>query len=204
MALTLLDYVGILAFALSGALKGLRKHMDPLGVLVMALATAVGGGTIRDVLVGRIPYWLSEQNYVLLVIAATLAAVGLPRALVKTENVILFFDAIGLGLFTVTGAQTAMDAGLGGIGIVTLGCITAVGGGMLRDLLAAEVPVVLHKEIYASASVVGGVLIWALQFTAIPHPVGLAASAVVVVTIRLLAMRYHWRLPALREPESDR
>ena len=204
MALILLDYMGIFAFALSGALKGLCKQMDVFGILVLALVTAVGGGTVRDLIIGHIPpRWLSEPSYVLLVAAATLAAVGLPRVLIKTERVILFFDAIGLGVFTVIGAQQALDAELGGIGVVTVGCITAVGGGMIRDLLAAEVPVVLHKEIYASAAVVGGLLVWALQFTTIPHAIGLTASAVVVVTIRLLAMRYHWGLPAMREPGSD-
>jgi uncharacterized membrane protein YeiH len=201
MALTLLDYLGIFAFALSGALKGLRKQLDPFGVLVLALATAVGGGTIRDVVLGNIPpYWLSERNYVLLVIAATLIAVGMPRLLERTEGVILFFDAIGLGLYTVIGATKAMEKGLGGVGVVALACVTACGGGMIRDLLAAEVPVVLRKEIYASASILGALLILGLQYTALPSPVSLTASAIVVVVLRLLALRFHWGLPAMKAP----
>ena len=194
----LLDYLGTFAFAISGALKAGRRHMDAFGMFVLALLTAVGGGTIRDTLLGRAPvFWLRDMNYLGLCVLATAAVFLLRRVISRAEQPLLIFDAIGLGVFTVIGTQLALDSHLAIPAAIGLGCLTGIGGGILRDVLALSHPVVLHREIYAVASLGGAAVLTWLHYLGAPTALSVVACGAAVVTIRLLSLHYGWALPSL-------
>jgi uncharacterized membrane protein YeiH len=197
MWLLILDYLGTFAFAVSGALKAARRGMDLFGLIVLAVVTAIGGGTIRDAMLGRQPFWFHDANYILLSLAAAIAVFGLYRLVAKGETVLLWFDAVGLGAFTVIGASRAMDAGLGLIATVVLATLTGIGGGIIRDLLAMDMPVVLRKEVYASAAIIGAILYWVMVRYAVPPAVAVPVAMLTVTVIRLLSLRYGVGLPKL-------
>jgi uncharacterized membrane protein YeiH len=202
------ELVGTVAFAFSGAMVGIEKRMDIFGVWLLAVITAVGGGMLRDLLLGNIPPVLFRNP--LYVAVATLTALlvflvvyfqRIPfrdRAAVKALywKVINAFDAIGLGMFTVIGVNTAIQAGYGSNGflMVSVGVVTGVGGGILRDVLAGVTPVVLYKRVYASASILGA-LVYVLLWRRIQGFVAMAVAAAVIILIRYLAARYRWNLP---------
>ena len=196
LAIQILDYAGVLACAVSGALKAGRREMDLFGMFVLALITAVGGGTLRDLLLGRVPvFWLRNMNYVVLCALATLIVFGLQRWITRGEGTLLIFDAIGLGVFTVIGVSRGQEAGLSAAAAIGLGVLTGIGGGGLRDLLALTRPVVLHKEIYALASLGGGALLVLLNHFGAPAAASVVACGAAVVLIRLLSLRYGWTVP---------
>jgi len=191
-----LDLIGTAAFAASGAWAGVRRHMDPFGVLVLGLVTAVGGGTLRDLLVGDIPpFSLQNEFYLYVAIAAALAVYLCRRRFGAMERPLLVLDAIGLGTFVVIGTTKALDFGLGFLGAVLMGVMTCTAGGVLRDVLANQVPLILRKEIYASACLAGSVLLVALEAAGIARPPAALAAAITVIAIRLLAIRHNWSLP---------
>jgi uncharacterized membrane protein YeiH len=198
-----LDYLGTFAFAISGALTAARHRLDWFGLVVLAAVTAVGGGTIRDLLIGQVPpFCLQDESYLLLALVAAMAVVGLHRHITRRERALLVADAIGLGVFTVIGAARATEAGLGWVGTVGLACLTGVGGGVIRDLLVREVPLVLRKEVYASASIAGALLYRWLVHTSLPTGLTTALCAAAVIAIRLYCM---WRtvdLPRLEVPDG--
>lgn len=202
LVLTILDYVGTFAFAISGALKAVRREMDLFGLVVLALVTAIGGGTIRDVMLGLRPFWFSDVNYTLLALLAAAVVFALYRFVSRRETVLLWFDAVGLGAFTVIGASKAMAHGLGPVPTVVLACLTGIGGGVIRDVLAADVPVVLRKEVYASATILGAVVYWLLVQYGVPTVVCTTAAMVLVTVVRLLSLHYGVGLPKL-QPPSD-
>jgi len=191
----LLDYLGTLAFAASGALKGLRRDMDIFGVFVLAAVTAIGGGTIRDALLNQQIFWLDDWWYMAVVLAAALVVFFLYRWVLKTEKELLILDAIGLGVFTAIGAGKAWAAGTGLVGVVTMACLTGVGGGMIRDVLARDVPVVLREEIYASASIAGALAFWALRTFETHETLATLVAALLTIAIRIVSIVRGWRLP---------
>jgi len=195
-----LDYLGTAAFAVSGALKGVRKGMDVFGVAVLATVTAIGGGTIRDALLAKGIFWLRDPVYVPLSVAVALAVFALYRVVQRTERGLLLFDAVGLGVFTAIGAMKAWQADTGAVGVVTMGCLTGVGGGMLRDVLARDVPVVLREEIYASASLAGALAFWALMKLHASEAAAICVAAALTITIRILSIALRWHLPR-RDPQ---
>lgn len=202
-ALILLDYLGTFAFAISGALKAVRKEMDLFGLIVLAVVTAIGGGTVRDVMLGQQPFWFANPYYILLALLAAFLVFALYRVLSRGETVLLWFDAIGLGAFTVIGASKAMTYGLGLVPTVALACLTGIGGGLIRDMLAQEVPVVLRKEVYASASVLGAIIYWLLEQYSVPAHFSTSLAMLVVIAIRLLSLHYGIGLPRLKtKPEQ--
>ena len=193
-----LDYIGVLVFGISGALKAGQRDMDVFGMFVLALITGVGGGTIRDVLLGESPmFWLKDMNYLALCVLATVGVLVLAPRIVQWEKGLLLFDAIGLGVFTVIGTTKGAQAGLPIAACIGLGCVTGIGGGVLRDVLALTRPIVLHREIYALASLGGAALWLALDYYGVLPPVSLLVAGLSVVIIRLLAVRYKWGLPSL-------
>jgi len=192
LLLTLLDTLGTFAFAVSGALKAVRRGMDLFGLTVLAVVTAIGGGTIRDVMLGRQPFWFHDSSYILLSLAAALIVFGLYRVVTRGETLLLWFDAVGLGAFTVIGATKAMDAGLGAVGTIVLAII--------RDLLAGDVPVVLRKEVYASACIIGAALFWYLARWHVSQAISMPVAMLVVIVIRLLSLHYHVGLPRAPVP----
>jgi uncharacterized membrane protein YeiH len=197
--LLLLDYLGTFAFAVSGALKGVRKGMDLFGLIVLAVVTAIGGGTLRDVMLEMRPFWLEDANYLLLSLVAVALVVGFYRRVVGGEKVLLWFDAVGLGTFTVIGADKAMSHEVGLAGTVVMACLTGCGGGMIRDVLAADIPVVLQREVYASAGIAGGLLYWLLVTGDISKAIAVPVVMGFVTLLRLLSLHYGFGLPRLKE-----
>ncbi|MDH3455067.1 MAG: trimeric intracellular cation channel family protein [Desulfuromonadales bacterium] len=194
--LYILDLVGTAAFAASGAWVGVRKHMDLFGVLVLGVVTAVGGGTLRDLLLGDIPpFSLNDENYIYIAITVSLIVFANRSKFAAVEKPLLYFDAIGLGTFVVIGATKALDFQLGWLGAVLMGVMTGTAGGVIRDVLANQVPLVLRREIYASACVAGGTLLVILEQLGTARPVAALIAAGTVIVVRLLAIRYNWALP---------
>lgn len=192
----ILDLVGTAAFAASGAWIGVRKHMDLFGVLVLGVVTAVGGGTLRDLLLGDIPpFSLKDETYICIAITVSLI-VFINRVKFEVfEKPLLYFDAIGLGTFVVIGTTKALDFQLGLLGAVLMGVMTGTAGGVIRDILANQVPLILRREIYASACVAGGALLVVLEHFGTGRPVAALLAAGTVIVVRLLAIRYDWGLP---------
>ncbi|WP_044872804.1 trimeric intracellular cation channel family protein [Pseudomonas sp. LFM046] len=198
------DLFGVAVFAITGALMAGRKSMDLFGVLVIAVITALGGGTLRDVILGNHPVsWIRDDTYILV---ASLAAVGtvlwvrLTRPI--NETGLLLADAFGLAVFTVYGTQVALQHHLEPGTAVIMGVITAVGGGVLRDIICNEVPLIFQKEIYAIACIAGSLVFIGLREVALPDWLGTAVAMLVVLLIRLAAI--HWRLSLPRFHLLDR
>lgn len=205
MLLSVLDLVGTFAFAISGATLGVRKRLDLFGVLTLAFAAATAGGIFRDLAIGATPpAALGDWRY----LATALAAGGVTfiayERVERLRHPVQFFDAMGLGLFAVAGASKALAFGVGPVGAVLLGMISGIGGGMARDVLVGEVPVVLKQsELYALAALLGAAMFVAGQALGLPAvPTALVAAAA-CFTLRFLAVRYRWTLPVAnwRNPE---
>lgn len=192
------DLLGTFAFAISGALMGVSKKMDLYGMFVLAFLTGVGGGTIRDVLLGRVPPFVFNDIWYINVIAlATFLVFFLHRKVHRNLKLINIADAVGLGVFTCIGASVALSLGVVWYGIVLFGVLTATGGGMLRDIAAQEVPFVLKKEVYASASMAGGFLFLLFHKVGVNIDINILVTSAFVSVIRILSMRYGWNLPKL-------
>lgn len=196
-----LDLAGVLVFALSGGSLAVRKGFDLVGILVLATATGLGGGILRDTLLGDVPpVALDDQRYLAVPLVATVLVLVGHRAIERARRPVLVFDAAGLGLFAVVGSAKALDSGLGVLSSVLLGVTTAVGGGVLRDVLAREVPTVFKADsaLYAIPAALGAgatAAVWSQDALAAPQAV---AIAVAVLALRLLAMRLDWRAPTAR------
>lgn len=191
-----LDLLGTAAFAASGAWAGTRRDMDLFGVLVLGLVTANGGGTLRDLLLGDTPPFIfQDETYLYLSLAVSLAIFLFHHRLAGLQHPLLYFDAIGLGTFVVIGTGKGIAFGLGFFGAVMMGVLTATAGGMIRDLLSTQVPLILQREVYASACLAGGALFYLLHRTPLPEPWPALAAALTVIGVRLLAIRFNWSLP---------
>jgi uncharacterized membrane protein YeiH len=203
--LYVLDLVGVAVFAVSGALAAGRKGLDLLGVVVLALATAIGGGTIRDVLLDRHPiFWLSDPAYVIVIVAAALGTVVYVRFRPAPEPALLVADALGLALFSVAGAQIAARAGVPAHGGIVLGTITGAAGGVVRDVLSAEVPHVLRRgNLYASAAIAGTAVYFLLEAVGVARAVSTIVGMAVVAGVRFASIWWHLQLPVFRVKELD-
>ena len=198
-----LDLVGIFVFSISGALVAVRKGLDVFGVLVLAGATGLGGGFLRDVLIDATPpAALTDWRYLVVPLAAGLVAFVYHPAIGRMERSINVLDAFGLGLFCVTGALKALDYGLGLAPAALMGMVTGIGGGMLRDLLASRVPAVFRGELYATPALAGSVVVVALAHTELSYwTVALVGGGLCTVW-RLLAIWRHWQAPVATGPAS--
>ena len=200
--LVTLDLVGTFVFALSGALVGVRHRLDLFGVLVLSFVAANGGGVMRDTMIGATPpAALQDWRYVAISIAAGLLTFWRAGAIERWRNPVQSIDALGLGVFAVAGALKAQAFGLGPVGAMLLGMLTGIGGGMIRDVLVAQVPTVLKAELYAIAALCGaGVVVLG---TALDLPVAavVVAGVVTCTGLRLFAIRRGWALPVARPPE---
>lgn len=191
-----LDLLGTVAFAASGALAGVRRGMDLLGVIVLGIVTATGGGVIRDVLLNDTPpFCFKNELYLYLALAASVVVFLTPRSFERMNRAMLLLDALGLGTFLVIGTSKALQFNLGLMGSIIMGVMTATCGGLVRDLLSNQIPLILQREIYASACVVGGALFYFLHFTELPNTVNLTVSAATVILIRCAAIVKGWQLP---------
>ncbi len=190
-----IDILGTLVFAISGVLTGISKKFDIFGALVLGFVTAVGGGMLRDILTGSLPVsWTQDINYVIIILAAVPLVYFFRTQILKLSKTMFLFDSIGIGLFTVLGVQKTMDLGFEPIICVLMGTISAVFGGILRDTLSGEIPLIFRKEIYASACLVGGTLYYSLCLFSLPVYIAQSVSILVVIVIRILAVRNHWSL----------
>jgi uncharacterized membrane protein YeiH len=200
-----LDLAGVLVFALSGASLAARKGFDLVGILVLAIVTGLGGGILRDTLLGAVPpVALGDQRYLLMPLLATALVLVGHRAVERAARPVLVFDAAGLGLFAVVGAAKALDNGLGILSSVLLGVTTAVGGGVVRDVLAREIPTVFRADsaLYAIPAALGAgatAAVWSADALAAPQAIAIAGA---VLVLRLLAMRQDWRAPTARRVQG--
>ncbi|NEA48396.1 trimeric intracellular cation channel family protein [Streptomyces sp. SID10815] len=192
------DMVGIFVFAISGALLAVRKNFDVFGIAVLAEVTALGGGLFRDIVIGAVPpAAFTDLGYFLTPLLATVVVFFLHPHVERIQRAVYVFDAAGLGLFCVSGTTKAYDYGLGLTSSATLGLATAVGGGVLRDVLANEVPSLLRwdRDLYAVPAIVGATMVvLCIHYDALT-PLTTALAAVSAFVLRLLAMKYHWRAP---------
>ena len=199
-----LDLFGVAVFAISGTLAAGRKRMDLFGVLVLALVTALGGGTLRDLLLGITPvFWVSDLSYLLVVAIASVGMFIAVRSISIPRRVLLVFDALGLAVFTMIGAEVALDSTNSSVVAVVMGVMTGVAGGMLRDVLSAEVPLVLRKEIYAIASLCGAVVYVLMSGLSAPDVASITVSIITTLIIRLAAIRWGLSLPVFARKGED-
>jgi len=204
MILHLLDYIGAAVFAISGALAAGRKSLDMLGVVVIALVTATGGGTIRDLLLDRHPvFWIADPLYVVVIIGAALATIPYTRWARPPLQTLQLADAIGLAFFSIAGAQVAEKAGFSGLIVVIMATITGSFGGLLRDVLCNDIPMILKKgQLYAVAVIVGATAyVVALRF-GMPRLPATVLGMVTIAAFRLGAIVWNWSLPVYSLPES--
>jgi uncharacterized membrane protein YeiH len=197
-----LDLIGTFVFAISGAMLGIRQGMDLFGILVLAFVTAVFGGILRDLLIGAIPpAAVGSWYYLALAVTAGLLAFWCHELLARLQQPVLFFDAAGLGIFAVAGTQKALDYGLNWPMAAVLGVISGIGGGMVRDVLAAQIPVVLRSDIYAVAALAGGLVVVAGAYLGLPSTFVTLAGAALCVFLRIMALYRGWKLPRVRSTE---
>jgi len=194
-----LDLIGTFVFALSGALVGVRRDLDLFGIGVLSVAAGIGGGVVRDLLLGIAPpAALTNQLYLPVALAAAGIGFLYHPGIGRLSASVRLLDAVGLGFFAIAGTLKALDAGQGAVVAVLLGVLTGVGGGVIRDVLVAEVPVVLRQEIYALAALIGGVAFVAMREVGVGKPVAVPAGVALVVILRILAIQRNWQAPRPR------
>ena len=194
----LLDIFGTIAFAISGVLIAMNKKMDPFGIFIIAFVTAVGGGTLRDILIGVTPVsWMKDMNYTYVILFSTVLAVILKQKIYYLRTSLFLFDTIGIGLYTVVGIEKGISAELHPIICVALGTISACFGGVIRDILCNEIPIIFRKEIYATACILGGFSYFALTNLPVDNNIIFLVSGIIVIVIRLIAVKFKISLPSL-------
>ena len=192
----LLNIIGLITFSFSGAIKGIYKKFDLFGIIVLGISTSLGGGVIRDVLVNQIPKMMTDFSYIGFSLLGILIAIITRQKITPIiEKIFLISDAIGLSSFTATGCLVAVENSLGIIGIILLGLSTAIGGGIIRDILSGDVPLVLCKEFYASCSILGCIFFWLCLILNISLSISALICVLTVFLIRLMAIKYNWHLP---------
>ena len=200
-----LELLGVAVFAVSGLLAAGRKGLDLLGVAVIAIVTAIGGGTLRDLLLDRHPtFWIADTTYLWVILWATVVTLGYVRFWIATRRALLVADALGLAFFTIAGVQIAQMAGVSDLIAVLMGTITGVAGGVFRDVLTAEIPLVMRPgRLYATASIAGAAgYILLVRLHVSPDAAALAGMAA-IAGLRLAAILWRLELPVIRLPEED-
>ncbi|OZC88160.1 trimeric intracellular cation channel family protein [Rhodococcoides fascians] len=205
MLVEVLGYVGIVAFAASGALIGVRKRLDLFGVCVVGITTGIGGGIIRDVLLGiHPPTSLDQWPNVTVALATSLVVFVAHPVMNRIWRGVLLFDAFGMGLFAATGATVALAAGGSSLSACLIGATTAVAGGVIRDVLVNEVPLLLRRDLYAVPALLGSTVVAIVEGSGLPDNVGLVAGTIIATGLRVLALWRRWNLPiARRLPTVD-
>jgi uncharacterized membrane protein YeiH len=197
----MLDLAGTFVFALSGALAGVKRQLDIFGVLVLSFAAANSGGITRDLLIGVVPPGaIADWRYLGVSLIITFCFSSL---IVRMSNSVLIFDAAGLALFAVTGASKALAHGLNPLMAIVLGMVTGIGGGMVRDVLLAEIPTVLRAELYAVAALAAAAIVVAGHMLQLPVAPVTVAALISCFTLRVMAIRYGWRLPVAKIGDPD-
>jgi uncharacterized membrane protein YeiH len=197
--ITVLDYIGVLVFAMSGILTASDKKLDLFGGFIIAFVTALGGGTLRDLFLNVDVGWIQHTNYIYVVIFATIGTLIFKKTLKKIRKTIFLFDTIGISLFTILGVQKALELDTHLIIAVMFGVITATFGGVIRDILCNEIPLIFRKEIYATACVLGGICYVSLYSFDVSENINLIISGLVIIGIRTLAVLKKYSLPVLND-----
>lgn len=188
--------LGTIAFAFSGALAGFNKRMDIFGIFVVAFVTAMGGGMLRDMLIGNTPVvWMRDLTYLVVVTFGTIVALVFRKKLIYLRLSLFLFDAIGLGIFTIIGIEKGIAAGLHPVICITLGTMTACFGGVVRDILCNDIPVIFRKEIYATICIVGGIIFFILKQTDLSDSMIYLSTSLLIILLRLVVVKYKWSLP---------
>ena len=196
-----IEFIGTFAFALSGIRLAASKHYDWLGGFVCGIAVAIGGGTIRDVMLGIRPFWMLSPIYMICTLFAQCVVIVCHHYLRRLDTTWFLFDTLGLSLFNIAGIQKTLECGFPFWVAIIMGCITGAAGGVIRDVLLNEEPVIFRREIYAMACVVGGLTYWLLSWLQVSLYITVIATFAIVCAIRFLAVRYHISLPKLRDEE---
>ena len=196
----ILDLFGTMAFAVTGAFKAIEHKADIVGIIILATITGVAGGTIRDVILGKeLPNSLIDPSYVIITVVSAIVIFLLHSKMKKHWNVFLKFDAIGLGVFTVIGATFAYNMfGMNFLVIVLSGMLTAIGGGILRDVFVSQTPIVFVKELYASASFLGASVFYLVILLTNDVYAGTISGLLLATGLRIVAMKYNWNLPKVK------
>ena len=193
-----LDIIGTMAFAMSGALTAMNKKMDPFGVFIIAFVTAVGGGTLRDIMIGRTPVgWMLDLTYVYVIIIGFVLAIIFRKKFDMFRTSLFLFDTIGLGVFTLIGLEKGINIDLHPAICVALGTMTACFGGVIRDILCTEIPVIFRREIYATICILGGIVFFILREFDLDKDVLYLTTSLFIISIRLMAVKFKWYLPTL-------
>lgn len=196
-----LDIIGTVAFAVSGALTAMEKRMDVFGISIVAICTALGGGTLRDMLIGNTPVaWLLNLQNFYVALATIVLTIIFRIQLNKLRRSLLLFDTIGMGIFTLIGIQSGISIGLHPLVCMLLGTITASFGGVIRDILCNEIPLIFDREIYATACLVGGAFYFLLAQYQFSVDILSFATIAVIIAVRLMAVYFQWSLPRVRLP----
>ena len=201
--LSIIDILGTFAFAVSGASSAMEKKLDPFGVIILSFVTAIGGGTLRDILIGNTPVgWLKNETTSIVILVAAIITLLFGNALKHLTNTLFLFDALGLGLFTIIGIEKGLELHFSPGICIALGTITGCFGGVIRDVLLNNVPLIFQKEIYASACIVGGLIYFLLaRFDMAPYWITLI-SILSIFFIRIIAVRYRLALPKFYTKEK--
>lgn len=195
----IIEVLGTFTFVVSGIRQASAKHFDWFGGFVCGIAVAIGGGTVRDVMLGVTPFWMTSSLYMSCAVLALLFTIVFSRSLKKLDNAWFVFDTLGLGLFTVAGIQKTLECGHPFWVAIIMGCITGSAGGVMRDVFLNNIPVIFQKEIYATACVAGGFIYWGLALLNLSVTWMAAITFVVVCSIRFLAVKYHITFPTLKD-----
>jgi uncharacterized membrane protein YeiH len=197
---TVIEILGTFSFAVAGAFAAMDKKLDAFGVLIISFATAIGGGTLRDVLLGRFPVgWLTNSTAIFVILIGFASTLFFSNLLKRLSRLLFYFDAMGLGLFTLIGLETGMAEKLSPGICIMIGTITGCFGSVLRDVLLNNVPLLFQKEIYASASILGGIVFFALRGLHLPAAYTSSIVILFVFFVRVLAVRFSWSLPKFYE-----
>ena len=201
----LLELFGVAVFAVSGVLAAGQKRLDLLGVAVIAVVTAIGGGTLRDLLLDRHPiFWIANPTHLWVILGATAVTLAYVRFWIATRRALLVADALGLAFFTIAGVQIAEQAGYSDLIAVLMGTITGVAGGVFRDVLTAEIPLVMRPgRLYATAAIIGAASYLLLEGLRVPSDAAALAGMAVIAGLRLAAILWRLELPAVRLPEDE-
>ena len=203
--LYIIDILGTFAFAVAGAFSAMEKKLDPFGVLVLSFVTAIGGGTLRDIMIGNLPVgWLRNEMATIVIFGSAIVAMFFSRYLKQFTTALFLFDALGLGLFTIIGLEMGVAKDFG-IGIcIAIGTITACFGGVIRDVFLNNVPLLFRKEIYAMACIAGGLLYFLLKWIAVDPNLSRIICIIAIFTIRVLAFRFKLYLPAFYTEKNNK
>lgn len=195
---TVIDYIGTFAFAISGIRLAAAKNFDIFGAYVVGFVTAIGGGTLRDLLLGITPFWMEQISYTVITAIALVFVIIFRKFVVRLDNTFFIFDAVGIALFTVVGVEKSLDAGFPMWVNIIMGAITGAAGGMFRDIFINEVPLIFRKDIYAVACVLGGIVYYICLWAGCGHVLTQSLAAAAVFLARVLSVRFGISLPSLR------